>query len=200
VILGFTVTFLRGFEVESSIGRDQRVLALEIGQLCLGGFEPVAQPDDLLSYHFWAEDVAGNGERRRVWSDMYFAEVRPFEERYQEGPSGGESAGMDCPIVVDTEDVLLFGLGSSVVELIVTVFDVCVPAGVLSGALNVNWNVAVAPAANVAIVQTTGPVPLQLNVGPVVWLTETNVIPAGTVSVSVTLAAVDGPAFAAVTV
>jgi hypothetical protein len=53
-----------------------------------------AQPDDLLSYHFWAEDFAGNGERRRVWSDMYFAEVRPFEERYQEGPSeAGAMAG-----------------------------------------------------------------------------------------------------------
>jgi hypothetical protein len=52
-----------------------------------------AQPDDLLSYHFWAEDVAGNGEPRRVWSDMYFAEVRPFEERYQEGSSAGASAG-----------------------------------------------------------------------------------------------------------
>jgi hypothetical protein len=53
-----------------------------------------AQPDDLLSYNFWAEDIAGNGERRRVWSDMYFAEVRPFEERYQEGPSDpGGAAG-----------------------------------------------------------------------------------------------------------
>jgi hypothetical protein len=53
-----------------------------------------AQPDDLLSYHFWAEDIAGNGDRRRVWSDMYFAEVRPFEERYQEGPSdSGGAAG-----------------------------------------------------------------------------------------------------------
>jgi len=51
-----------------------------------------AEPDDLVSYHFWAEDIAGNGDRRRVWSDMYFAEVRPFEERYQEGPSGGEGA------------------------------------------------------------------------------------------------------------
>src|ERR1051325_3784313 len=112
----------------------------------------------------------------------------------------GESAGMDCPIVVVTEAVLLFGFGSSVVEPIVTVFDVCVPAGVLSGALKVNWNVAVAPTVNVAIVQTTGPVPVQLNVGPAVWLTETKVIPAGTVSVSVTFAAFDGPAFVAVTV
>jgi hypothetical protein len=56
-----------------------------------------AQPDDLLSYHVWAEDIAGNGERRRIWSDMYFAEVRPFEEHYQEGPSdsgGAAGAGM----------------------------------------------------------------------------------------------------------
>jgi hypothetical protein len=55
--------------------------------------ELAAQPDDLLSYHFWAEDIAGNGERRRVWSDMYFAEVRPFEEHYQEGSSDGAGAG-----------------------------------------------------------------------------------------------------------
>ena len=48
--------------------------------------------------------------------------------------------------------------------------------------------------------QMIGPVPLQLNAGPVVWLAETKVMPAGTVSVSVTLAAFDGPAFAARTV
>src|SRR5205814_1651529 len=66
--------------------------------------------------------------------------------------------------------------------------------------LNVNWNVALAPLANEAMVQTIGPVPLQLNAGPVVWFAETKVMPAGTVSVSVTLAAFDGPAFAAVTV
>jgi hypothetical protein len=54
-----------------------------------------AAPDDLLSYYFWAEDVAPDGTRRRVSSDMYFAEVRPFEEHFREGaaPGGGASAG-----------------------------------------------------------------------------------------------------------
>jgi hypothetical protein len=52
-----------------------------------------AEPDQLLSYHFWAEDTGPDGEVRRVSSDMYFAEVRHFEEIFREGPSppGGES-------------------------------------------------------------------------------------------------------------
>ncbi len=52
-----------------------------------------AEPDQLLSYHFWAEDFGPDGELRRTHSDMYFAEVRPFEEIFREGepPPGGQS-------------------------------------------------------------------------------------------------------------
>jgi hypothetical protein len=57
-----------------------------------------AGPDDLLSYYFWAEDVAADGTRRRVASDMYYAEVRPFEEHFREGPApAGGSAGSGGP-------------------------------------------------------------------------------------------------------
>jgi len=51
-----------------------------------------AQPDDLLSYHFWAEDFAPDGSVRRSESDMYFAEVRPFDEIFRQGeqPPGGQ--------------------------------------------------------------------------------------------------------------
>ncbi len=51
-----------------------------------------AEPDDLLSYHFWAEDFAADGSLRRAESDMYFAEVRPFEEIFRQGeqPPGGQ--------------------------------------------------------------------------------------------------------------
>lgn len=51
-----------------------------------------AEPDQLLSYHFWAEDHGVDGEIRRTFSDMYFAEVRPFEEIFREGesPPGGQ--------------------------------------------------------------------------------------------------------------
>ncbi len=44
-----------------------------------------AVPDELLSYHFWADDVGPDGKVRRTFSDMFFAEVRPFEEIFREG-------------------------------------------------------------------------------------------------------------------
>ena len=43
------------------------------------------QPDDLVSYYFWAEDIGADGERRQVASDMFFAEVRHFEEIFRQG-------------------------------------------------------------------------------------------------------------------
>ena len=46
-----------------------------------------AKPDQLLSYYFWAEDIDRDGEIRRVDGDMFFAEVRPFEEIFREGES-----------------------------------------------------------------------------------------------------------------
>ena len=44
-----------------------------------------AEPDQLLSYHFWAEDFGPDGIIRRTSSDMYFAEVRHFEEIFRQG-------------------------------------------------------------------------------------------------------------------
>lgn len=45
------------------------------------------QPDQLLSYYLWADDVGPDGNIRRTTSDMFFAEVRPFEEIFREGQS-----------------------------------------------------------------------------------------------------------------
>ena len=42
------------------------------------------KPDHLLTYNFWADDVGANGAARRTFSDMYFAEVRHFEEIFRE--------------------------------------------------------------------------------------------------------------------
>ena len=44
-----------------------------------------AKPDQLVSYFFWAEDIGPGGEVRRTSSDMYFAEVRHFEEIFRQG-------------------------------------------------------------------------------------------------------------------
>ncbi|MBS0205832.1 MAG: hypothetical protein JSS49_23260, partial [Planctomycetes bacterium] len=51
------------------------------------------EPDELISYYVYADDHGPDGERRRSSSDLYFAEVRPFEEifRQLEGPKGGQS-------------------------------------------------------------------------------------------------------------
>ncbi len=53
-----------------------------------------AEPDQLISYFVWADDVGPDGQVRRTASDIYFAEVRPFEEIFREGESSeGESEG-----------------------------------------------------------------------------------------------------------
>jgi hypothetical protein len=50
-----------------------------------------AEPDQLVSYYFFADDFGVAGEKRRTMSDMFFAEVRHFEEIFREGqpPPGG---------------------------------------------------------------------------------------------------------------
>ncbi len=68
-----------GPAAESSEKQQARhVLALE----SLG-----AQPDQLLTYYFWADDVGPDGKTRRTSSDIYFAEIRPFEEAFRESQS-----------------------------------------------------------------------------------------------------------------
>ncbi len=42
------------------------------------------QPDDLIAYSFYADDIGPDGETRRTFSDLFFAEVRPFEEIFRE--------------------------------------------------------------------------------------------------------------------
>ncbi|NRB73927.1 MAG: hypothetical protein HRU46_06185, partial [Verrucomicrobiales bacterium] len=53
-----------------------------------------AKPRDLISYHFWAEDIDKEGNVRRTTSDLFFAEVRYFEEILREGqPQSGQGEG-----------------------------------------------------------------------------------------------------------
>ena len=51
-----------------------------------------AQPDQLVTYHFYADDFGPDGELRRTLSDMYFAEVRSFEDIFRQGrqQAGGQ--------------------------------------------------------------------------------------------------------------
>ena len=49
-----------------------------------------AQPDDLVTYSFWATDIAADGKERRSYSDLMFAEVRRFEEIFREAQQAGQ--------------------------------------------------------------------------------------------------------------
>ena len=51
-----------------------------------------ANPDQLVTYFFWGEDVGPDGQPRRASGDMFFAEVRHFEEIFRQGEQPPESA------------------------------------------------------------------------------------------------------------
>ncbi len=66
-----------------------------------------AEPDQLLSYYFWAEDVGPGGTVRRTRGDLFFAEVRPFEEIFREGesPAGASPPSPPSPQAEDAEQL-----------------------------------------------------------------------------------------------
>jgi hypothetical protein len=54
------------------------------------------QVNQVLSYFVWADDFGPDGKPRRTVGDMFFAEVRPFDEVFrpdQSGMSGGQEEG-----------------------------------------------------------------------------------------------------------
>ena len=56
-----------------------------------------AVPDQLVTYFVWAEDFGPDGKPRRTEGDMYFAEVRHFEEIFRQGeqPSSASAENED---------------------------------------------------------------------------------------------------------
>jgi len=54
-----------------------------------------AEPDQLLTWYYWAEDIGPDGKPRRTASDIYFAEVRPFEEIFRESQSFQDQQNQD---------------------------------------------------------------------------------------------------------
>jgi len=53
-----------------------------------------AKPDDLVSWFAWAEDIGPDGKVRRTTGDLFFGEVRPFDEIFRERQNqGGEDEG-----------------------------------------------------------------------------------------------------------
>lgn len=70
------------------------------------------KPDELISYYAWAEDIGPDGKARRTNTDLYFAEVRPFEEIYRpgdgsEGKEGKEGAGADAMKIAELQKQII---------------------------------------------------------------------------------------------
>lgn len=53
------------------------------------------QPDQLITYHVWAEDTGPDGAKRRWSGDLFFAEVRRFDEVFRQGQSADESSSSE---------------------------------------------------------------------------------------------------------
>ncbi|MEZ6067758.1 MAG: DUF4175 family protein [Planctomycetaceae bacterium] len=54
--------------------------------------EPLAiEPNELVSFYFYADDIGPDGTPRRTYSDMFFAQVRPWEEIYRQGANSEQS-------------------------------------------------------------------------------------------------------------
>jgi hypothetical protein len=92
------VIFKHGISEPSKKQEVKELLALETED---------TSPRQLVSYHFWAEDTGPQGEVRRAMSDMFFAEVRHFEDIFREGesppgPPGKEPKG-DTDKLVELE-------------------------------------------------------------------------------------------------
>ncbi len=64
-------------------------------QYLLAVEELKAEPDQLLTWYFWADDIGPDGNPRRTASDIYFAEVRPFEEIFRESQSFQDQQNQD---------------------------------------------------------------------------------------------------------
>lgn len=72
------------------LGKDGPAGAAQTFQHLLRLEEMKAQPDDLISWFVWADDIGPDGKTRRTEGDLFFGEVRPFDEIFRQGE---EAAG-----------------------------------------------------------------------------------------------------------
>jgi hypothetical protein len=69
---------------QSAAANEKRSFTNQIALEKLG-----VEVDQLVSYFAWADDYGPDGTVRRTFSDIFFAEVRPFEEIFRADQSGG---------------------------------------------------------------------------------------------------------------
>jgi hypothetical protein len=89
---GLTVNVAGRGQKEVELGRETRADEKREVTHLMKLEEVGVKPDELVSWFLWAEDVGPNGQARRTETDMYFAEVRPFEEIFRRDDGEGEAA------------------------------------------------------------------------------------------------------------
>ncbi len=108
---GLSLTLPNGEAKEIVFGKetqaDQRVEGKHLLQL-----EPLGvEPDELVSWHLWAEDIGPDGKPRRTAGDIFFAEVRPFEEIFRQGEEGdappGSAAGQQAQKLAELQKQII---------------------------------------------------------------------------------------------
>lgn len=93
-VKSYGITYrLAGGQPQTVVLADSPTAAMEKRQFAhlLSMEELEAEPDQFLSYFLWADDIGPDGRLRRSASDMFYAEVRPFEEVFREGQSRPQS-------------------------------------------------------------------------------------------------------------
>ena len=81
---GFSYYDNSGTTIEHVIGQDSPGNKPVFADHMLFFEELQAKPGDSISYFFWAEDVDAKLNPRRIVSDMFFVDVRPFEEIFRQ--------------------------------------------------------------------------------------------------------------------
>ncbi|MGB8167065.1 MAG: hypothetical protein WCF18_06205 [Chthoniobacteraceae bacterium] len=109
---GLSYTVAGGAAKDVSLGQETK--ADEKQQLAhLLKLEDIgAKPDELVSWYLWAEDTGPDGKPRRTETDMYFAEVRPFEEIFKQGDDGEEgeakeSQGNEAQMLAESQKQII---------------------------------------------------------------------------------------------
>ncbi|MDB6067515.1 MAG: hypothetical protein JWR26_3723 [Pedosphaera sp.] len=91
---GIAYTLAGGETKMVELGRDSKAQEKRQFKYLLPLESLDAKPEQLLSYYVWADNAGPDGKTRRTSSDMFFAEIRPFDEIFREGqsPDGANSS------------------------------------------------------------------------------------------------------------
>jgi len=87
---GLTINIAGRGEKQIELGRDTHADEKKQAAYLLKLEELGVKPDELISWFLWADDTGPDGKVRHTATDMYFAEVRPFEEIFRRDNSGGD--------------------------------------------------------------------------------------------------------------